>query len=188
MKIQPLIAAALLVGLASCSPQAAKTDAVAADAKPVLRASLHEIMISEVDAAAAVVWKTPDSFDPARKATPAQIDADWQTLRKGAITLIEAPNLMVMEGRVVAHPGAKLQDEGVEGNLDQAAIQKALTEKRPQFLKLARGLQDAGMEALAAIDKRDQDALLEAGGKIDEACEACHKVFWYPGAPTVPGT
>ena len=186
MRTQLLVVAALAVGLTACNQQAAKTTAVSPNDAPVLRASIQDIMKSEIDAASAVVWKTPDSFDPAKKATPAQIDADWQTLRKGAVTLIEAPNLLVMEGRVAAHPGSKLQDEGLEGNLDQAAIQKALQEKRPEFLKYARGLQDASVKALAAIDKRDQDALLEAGGGIDEACEACHKAFWYPEAPTPP--
>ena len=187
MRIQFLAVAALVAaGLAACSQQPAKT-AVNPDQAPALRASIQDIMKSEVDAASAVVWKTPDSFDPAKKATQAQIDADWLTLRKAAVTLVEAPNLLVMEGRVAAHPGSKLQDEGLQGNLDQAAIQKALQEKRPEFLKYARGLQDAGLGALAAIDKKNPDALLEAGGKIDEACEACHKAFWYPGAPAVPG-
>ena len=54
---------------------------------------------------------------------------------------------------------------------------------RPQFIKHARALQDAARETVVAIDKRSPDALLEAGGKVDEACEACHKAFWYPGAP-----
>ena len=34
--------------------------------------------------------------------------------------------------------------------------------------------------ALAAIDKKDAQALFEAGDKIDEVCESCHQVFWYP--------
>jgi cytochrome c556 len=51
----------------------------------------------------------------------------------------------------------------------------------------AHALQDAAGSALAAIDKRDANALLEAGGDLDEACESCHKRFWYPGSPTPPG-
>jgi hypothetical protein len=31
------------------------------------------------------------------------------------------------------------------------------------------------------------DAYLNAGGALDEACEGCHKRFWYPNAPTPPG-
>jgi len=36
------------------------------------------------------------------------------------------------------------------------------------------------------VDARDLDAFTEAGGAIDEACEQCHKHFWYPDAPTPP--
>jgi redox-regulated HSP33 family molecular chaperone len=35
--------------------------------------------------------------------------------------------------------------------------------------------------ALAAIDRRDVDALVVADGKIDQACESCHTIYWYPG-------
>ena len=36
------------------------------------------------------------------------------------------------------------------------------------------------MEALRAIDARDLDAISEAGGTIDAACEGRHLQFWYP--------
>ena len=39
-------------------------------------------------------------------------------------------------------------------------------------------------EALAAIDKKDADALSDAGETIDEACEQCHLKYWYP--PNTP--
>ena len=40
---------------------------------------------------------------------------------------------------------------------------------------------------LNAIDKQDPDAFLEAGGVLDEACEDCHRKFWYPNSPLPPG-
>jgi len=39
---------------------------------------------------------------------------------------------------------------------------------------------------LKAVDSKDADALVEAGGAIYEACEQCHKRFWYPNAPAAP--
>jgi hypothetical protein len=33
---------------------------------------------------------------------------------------------------------------------------------------------------LDAIDAKDSARLFEVGGEIDEACEACHLVYWYP--------
>ena len=38
----------------------------------------------------------------------------------------------------------------------------------------------APLPALDAIDAKDPNRLLEVGGEIDEACEACHLVYWYP--------
>jgi hypothetical protein len=36
------------------------------------------------------------------------------------------------------------------------------------------------MESIAAIDKKNADALLDAGDHLDKACEDCHLVYWYP--------
>ena len=85
-------------------------------------------------------------------------------------------------GRVVAHPGKVLADASAPGMLSAAQIQAALDTQHATLATLARGLQDAALEALSAIDKRDIAALETSGGHIDEACEACHKVFWYPPA------
>ena len=41
-------------------------------------------------------------------------------------------------------------------------------------------LHDVAMESIAAIDKKNPDALLEAGDHLDKACEECHLVYWYP--------
>jgi cytochrome c556 len=48
------------------------------------------------------------------------------------------------------------------------------------FTQFARNLQDAGLKALAAITAKDAQGLMDAGGTIDEACEACHVTYWYP--------
>jgi hypothetical protein len=36
------------------------------------------------------------------------------------------------------------------------------------------------LQALEAIDAKDAKRLLDVGGDIDAACEACHLVYWYP--------
>ena len=184
MRMKILIAATALAALSACSKPAATPPA--ATGGPVAHASIQEVMVSVVEPASAIVWKTPDSFDPAKKATQAQIDADWLALRKGAVALSEASNLIVMEGRHAAPPGVKLQNEGLEGNLTTAQIDEKLKTDRTKLLEYAKALQDASLKVLVAIDAKKPDAVLEAGGAVDEACEACHKHFWYPGAPTPP--
>ena len=34
---------------------------------------------------------------------------------------------------------------------------------------------------MAAIDRKDPEALINAGGVMDMACENCHLEYWYPG-------
>jgi cytochrome c556 len=34
-----------------------------------------------------------------------------------------------------------------------------------------------------AADKRDVAAITDVGGTLDEVCESCHKLFWYPDEP-----
>jgi hypothetical protein len=67
---------------------------------------------------------------------------------------------------------------GIELAPDQV---RALIDKSPSgWNQFARALQDSLQPAIAAIDKKDPQALFEAGDKIDEVCESCHQVFWYP--------
>ena len=46
------------------------------------------------------------------------------------------------------------------------------------------------MKAIAAAKAHDKDAVLNVGEEIDNACESCHKVYWYPDEkiPTVPAS
>ena len=41
---------------------------------------------------------------------------------------------------------------------------------------------------MAAARAHDKDAVLNVGEEIDNACESCHKVYWYPDEkiPNVP--
>ena len=103
---------------------------------------------------------------------------EWKLVRGRAIALIEAPNLLIMEGRKVAKPGEKSDNPGIE--LGPEDIQQILDGDRVTFIQRAHALQDAAQKALDAIDKKDVDGLQNAGEDIDEACEQCHLKYWYP--------
>ena len=66
------------------------------------------------------------------------------------------------------------------GELTHAEIQQRINSTHDAFVQFARNLQDTGIKALAAIDRKDAQGLMDAGGEIDEACEACHVTYWYP--------
>ena len=145
-------------------------------------ASIQDIMLSIIDPSADYLWEsvsTVSTLDGVVENRP-HTDEDWLALRYKAIALLEATNLLVIEGRTVVEEGRKLQDEGLEGNLTSAQIQKLIDDDHKTFEAFAHGLHGAATEALNAIDNKDVDAFLQAGGDLDTACEACHTKYWYP--------
>jgi hypothetical protein len=44
-----------------------------------------------------------------------------------------------------------------------------------------QALRNVGLEVLDIVKKKDTNGLWQASGDLDEACEACHLEYWYPG-------
>ena len=105
-------------------------------------------------------------------------DEEWEEVRRRAIILLEAPNLLIMEGRRVAKPGERSKNPQVE--LQPEQIQTLVDSDRPSFVRRARRLQDAAALALKAVEAKDTDALFHSLDSIDKACENCHLHYWYP--------
>jgi hypothetical protein len=108
------------------------------------------------------------------------IDSAWANVRRGAVTMTEVANLLVMPDRKIVPDGGVVA--GGKGYLLADQIAALKRSKRPAFLKAAKGLQDAWSEALAAANRRDVPALLAGRIQIEDVCEACHTQFWYPAA------
>jgi len=66
------------------------------------------------------------------------------------------------------------------GNLEVAKIQQRLDSRYPELIGFAGALRQVGLKVVAAVDRKDVAAMTDVGGELDEVCEACHKVFWYP--------
>jgi hypothetical protein len=144
-----------------------------------LLASIRELMDSEVDPAADFLWASVASISTRAGLEERQprTDEEWLEVRRHAVTLSEAPNLLIMKGRRVS---ATYVPSAGAGELDSNDVQKKIDENPQAFVALAQNLQDAAVKTLAAVDAKDPVALFELGGTIDEACEACHVTFWYP--------
>src|SRR6266550_4677167 len=172
-----VVAMFLLVGCSTPAPDHPPPPA-APPYHPV--ASIREVMNSVIDPNVDVVWnavKTDIDHGKQIEHAPAN-DEEWAAVRHSAMTVSEGANLLMMPGRAVAPPGAGSLAPGIELAPDQV---RALIDKSPSgWNQFARSLQDSLQPALAAIDKKDSLALFEAGDKIDEVCESCHQVFWYP--------
>jgi hypothetical protein len=83
----------------------------------------------------------------------------------------------------VARPGRATEDSAIPGIESPENIQKAIDIDRASFVGAAMRLRDAGIMALKAIEQRNPQRLIEAGGDLDAACEACHLKYWYPHSP-----
>jgi hypothetical protein len=143
-------------------------------------ATIKDIMDSIVDPSADALWHSVATVSSAKGIEDRQprTDEEWANVRRDAIRLVEASNLLVLEGRHVARPGEKAENSGVE--LEPEKIEKLINDDRHAFVELAHGLQDSALPALTAIDAKNADALLAAGAAIDRACESCHLKYWYP--------
>jgi cytochrome c556 len=183
------VTAAALLGTAACSPKAPSAQApVQAQAKaPVqaqqyhLTATVRDLMEGLIDPSADALWDSVAYIASTSGTEDRQprTAAEWQAVRTSAVNLIEAANLLSMPGRVVADPADHPKSPG-PGELSQAEIQQRIDASHDAFVQFARGLQAAGLQALAAIDAKNAQSLMDSGTTIDEACEACHMTYWYP--------
>ena len=176
--------AALALAAAACSKE---TPAPQAEAKPAespfqITATIQDIMDAEVDPAADFLWASTGFVSDKtglHDKTP-HTEAEWTAVRRNALILIEATNLLRMEGRQVATRELDREEKG--GEDDPQKIQKAIETNRAAFIGFARRLHDVGSDMLKAIDKRDIAGMDKLGEDLDAACEACHRTFWYPNA------
>ena len=173
---------ALLIGLlmvSACARNAPAPVSQAAQPPPfLLKASIRELMDAQIDPAADTLWESV-AFNitaAGEETRQPRTTEEWKAVRRGAITLIEASNLLMMEGRHIAPQNVLL----APGELRPEVLQQKLDANHAPFDGFAQALQNAGLKALAAIDANDAAGLLEVGGEIDEACESCHLVYWYP--------
>jgi len=165
-------------GMAGQSQLAQGSPAPDRDSPFIATATIRELMDSTVDPSADALWESVAivysmSGEQERKPRTPQ---EWLAVRRHAITLIEATNLLVMDGRHAAPAGT----QPGEGELSPQQIDQRIASDREAFVRFAHGLHATATKALEAIDKQDSEALLQAGGDIDEACEACHVTYWYP--------
>jgi hypothetical protein len=185
MNVQSCAATIAVMLLTACSPGSHAMQATAAQVasaeRPspfIITATIKELMDSTVDPSADGVWdsvafvSSQDGMDDRKPRT----EEEWKAVRRRAMTLVEAANLLVMDGRHAAPAGT----QPGEGELSPVEIDHRIAATRPAFVGFAHGLQATALKALHAIDKRDSEGLFQAGGEIDVACEACHVTYWYP--------
>lgn len=137
-------------------------------------------MAHVVDPTADALWASVSVVTDARgtlEKAP-RTDEEWAAVRGYAIQLVEASNLLQMPGRPMARPGEKPHYPGIELEFDE--IGGLIDADRTAWSNLAHSLHDKSTAVLKVIDVRDAEGLRDAGEALYEACESCHKKYWFP--------
>ena len=145
-------------------------------------ATVEELMRSVIDPAADGLWDAvviTSTLDGIERRVP-DSDEDWLALEHHAVRLLEAGNLLQIEGRPIAAADSVSELPGID--LEPADIAVRVAAQYDVWLRTARELHAAGVTALDAVRARNIDALLASGDRLDAACESCHSRFWYPDA------
>jgi hypothetical protein len=147
--------------------------------------TIREIMVSVVAPSAEGLWTSVGTVSNEKGTVNLEPKTaeEWDAVRRHAVALIEATNLLLIPGRHIAPPGAPMlqAEEAVPGStLRPDQIERQVLAGWSKWTDLAHALHDAAMPVLGAIDKKDAAALLTTGSELDMACENCHMTFWYP--------
>ena len=192
-----LVMASTLVFAAGCSKppepadpaQSAATYTASLPAGMKTSASILDLMIEPIDTHADALWETVatvSTIEGTRDVHP-ETDEEWAELRRKAHVLMEASNLLVLDGRRVAHPGQKIEGPGESTDYTPEQAQAEIEKDPATFTAFAAAMQNATGQIVAAIDSRSVEEYLTAGSALQEACEGCHRRFWYPNSPLPPG-
>ncbi len=184
-------AAALLFGVAllttQCSRRAPQNPPQAAaprllsEMTPVV--SVKELMGSMIDPIAdnifdAVWWEITEKGRVEHQPRTAE---DWEKVKVGAVSLAEGIYLLKVP-RPLTPPGDLNNSLGPNPPELSPTQIKAKIDKDPVLWDAKiQALRNVSLEVLEVIKKKDVQALFDASADLDEACEACHLEYWYPG-------
>jgi hypothetical protein len=118
--------------------------------QPKTLLSVRDVMRHIVNPAAETYWKHTGVIDTEAGSddrTPTS-EADWKETVDAAAQVMEAGNLLMLEGRARDPNGP--------------------------WMKYAQALVEAGAEGMAAARAKDHDKVFDAGGHIYDACFNCH--------------
>ena len=193
-RVAVALLSAAIVSVAACgrtSEPPASTATSPSQPQLIPEATIKDLMLGLIDTSADVVWLsvTATVSDQGLVETRPKNDEEWMEVRYAALRLAEGANLLMIPGRRVALPGEKSVAPGVE--LEPEEMQVNIDKDRAAWNERAKAMHDAAMLAVRAAEARDADKIFELGEIIENACEGCHRHFWYPNEvipelPTAP--
>jgi hypothetical protein len=144
--------------------------------------TVREIMRTLVDPNAEIVWGAVGVIHEKSGTIEKEprTEDEWTTVENGAMTLAEVATLLKTPGRHIARPEEAGTSRWPQATLNPAQIEEEVAHNRVVWDKAADALQTAAAKAFAAARAHDKDGVFNVGEEIDNACESCHIVYWYP--------
>ena len=183
------VLACVAVFLSACSSKPPSVPAAAApvtqplwgDMKPVV--SVKELMRDMLDPASDYIFDAV-KIETTKKGTVERVpktDDDWNRVRIGATTIAEGVYLLKVP-RPFAPAGDENNSKGPDATELSPAQIKAKLDKDPVLWNAKiEALRNVGLEVLDIVKRKDTKEMWEASYNLDQACEACHIQYWYPG-------
>jgi hypothetical protein len=174
------------MAFAACNQKATPSPAAAAttaETPMVPVGTVKDVMKGIVDPTSKAIWdavSTESGKNGIVEKVP-KTDDEWAAVEHNALSLAEAANLLKIPGRHMALPeqaNTKTAPDAPE--LTPAQIEEKVNKDRGAWDTKADALRMTATKALAAAKAHDKDGILNVGEEIDNACESCHKVYWYP--------
>ena len=145
--VQPAALVAVTLLALGCGPG----ESAGPPLEPV--AEVHDLMHDLIYPHAEVFWDSVGTIidmEGTHEIRPGN-EAQWETVVQSALTVAEAGNLLMLEGRA--------RDAG-------------------RWIEHATALREAATRGLEAARNRDADAVFEIGGDVYQACNGCHEDYW----------
>jgi len=114
---------------------------------------MQELMVHVVDPAAFAFWRGSgyDITEEGERDLSPTTPEGWKVVEDGAATVAEAGNLLILPGRA--------------------------REPAAEWNKYAKAMQDRALEAKAAAERQDKEALFQTGAALYQTCVACHEKY-----------
>ena len=173
----------LLVSACSSSkpPPPSHTPELWGDLKPVV--SVKELMKYMIDPVSDNIFNAVGSVvtKDGIVDTEPKTDEDWEKIQIGAVSLAEGAYLLKVR-RAFAPPGDLNNSTGPNAvELSPAQITAKVERDPVEWNARIETLRNASLAVLEIVKKRDVSAMWDAGEILDQACENCHRSYWYPG-------
>ena len=176
----------LSVLTATCSspkapPAPPPTSQTWGDLKPVV--SVKELMRDMLDPIADNIFDAVSTVATKQGEVTKEpkTDEDWEKIRIGAVTMAEGAYLLKIR-RPFAPPGDENNSTGPEAvELSPAQITAKIERDPVEWNARIEALRNVGLEVLDIVKRKDVNELWDAAENLDQACEGCHRSYWYPG-------